>query len=133
MGNSAERAQLKLGYLLPMLRVSIAVVWIATALVSAGLYPVAQSILLLERSGVPPALAPLMLYCAAGLDLLIGLATLLLARRRWLWLAQLVLIGFYSVVIAIRLPEFLLHPYGPLTKNLPMLAAIWLLYELEDQ
>jgi hypothetical protein len=42
------------------------------------------------------------------------------------------LIGFYTVVIAWKLPEFLVHPYGPLTKNLPMLAAIWLLYALED-
>jgi hypothetical protein len=45
----------------------------------------------------------------------------------------LALIGFYTVVIAFKLPEFLLHPYGPLTKNLPMLAAIWLLYELEER
>ena len=130
---AAERAQAKLGWLLPMLRASIALVWIATALVSAGLYPVELSYQLLERTGVPAALAPLMLYGAAGLDLVLGIATLILARRRWLWLAQLGLIGFYSIVIAFRLPEFLLHPYGPLTKNLPMLAAIWLLYELEEK
>lgn len=130
---AAERVQAKLGWLLPMLRVSIAFVWIATAAVSAGLYPVEQSYQLLERTGVPPALAPLMLYGAVGLDLLLGLATLMLKRRRWLWLAQLGLIGFYSIVIAIQLPEFLLHPYGPLTKNVPMLAAIWLLYELEEK
>ena len=130
---AAERAQAKLGWLLPMLRVSLAFVWIATAAVSAGLYPVEQSYALLERSGVPSLFAPLMLYGAVGLDLLLGVATLMLTRRRWLWLAQLILIGFYSVVIAIKLPEFLLHPYGPLTKNLPMLAAIWLLYELEEK
>ena len=57
----------------------------------------------------------------------------MLKRRRWLWLAQGALIAFYTVVIALKLPEFLLHPYGPLTKNLPMLAAIWLLYECEEQ
>jgi cell division protein FtsW (lipid II flippase) len=74
-----------------------------------------------------------MLYGAATLDLLFGLAILFLARRRWLWLAQLGLIGFYTIVIAFKLPEFLLHPYGPLTKNLPMLAAIWLLYQLEEK
>ena len=54
------------------------------------------------------------------------------ARRRWLWWMQIGLIGFYTVVIAWKLPEFLLHPYGPLTKNLPMLAAICLLYEMEE-
>ncbi|MCA1247647.1 SDR family oxidoreductase [Massilia sp. MS-15] len=128
----AERSRARLGWLLPVLRLSIAAVWILTAIVSFGLYPVQDSYALLGRTGIPPALQPLMLYGAASCDLLLGLGTLFLGRRRRLWLAQLGLIGFYTVVIAIRLPEFLLHPYGPLTKNLPMLAAIWLLYELEE-
>lgn len=129
----AERAQAKLGWLLPVLRASIAFVWIATAIVSAGLYPVEASYDLLARTGIPAQYGPLMLYGASAFDLLLGLGILLLPRRRWLWLAQLALIGFYTVVIAWKLPEFLLHPYGPLTKNLPMLAAIWLLYELEEK
>ena len=129
----AERLQAKLGWLLPVLRWSIALVWIATAVVSAGVYPVRDSYQLLMRSGVPAGYAPLMLYGAVAVDMLLGLATLLLRRRRWLWLLQLGLIGFYTVFIAFKLPEFLLHPYGPLTKNLPMLAAIWLLYELEEK
>ena len=128
----AERTQAKLGWLLPILRWSIVAVWIITAVVSFGLYPVEASYELLARSGIPPALQPLMLYGAAGFDLLLGLGIVFLRRRRWLWLAQLGLIGFYTLVIAFKLPEFLLHPYGPLTKNLPMLAAIWLLYEMEE-
>lgn len=129
----AERARAKLDWLLPILRVSIALVWIVTAIVSAFVYPVADSYQLLARTGIPAALQPSMLYGAAALDLLLGVGTLFLKRRRWLWLAQLGLIGFYTVAIAFRLPEFLVHPYGPLTKNLPMLAAIWLLYQLEDE
>jgi uncharacterized protein YbjT (DUF2867 family) len=128
----AERTLAKLGWLLPTLRWSIVAVWIATAIVSFGLYPVEQSYDLLARTGIPPSLQPLMLYGAASFDLLLGLGIAFLPRRRWLWRAQLALIGFYTVVIAFKLPEFLLHPYGPLTKNLPMLAAIWLLYELEE-
>jgi hypothetical protein len=129
----AERMRAKLEWLLPTLRWSIAAVWIVTAIVSYGLYPPEASYELLARTGIPEALRPLMLYGAATFDLLLGLGILLLPRRRWLWLAQLALIGFYTVVIAFRLPEFLLHPYGPLTKNLPMLAAIWLLYQLEEK
>ncbi len=128
----AERRLAKLDWLLPVLRWSIVVVWIATAIVSFGLYPVAESYDLLARTGIPPELQPLMLYGAATFDLLLGLGIAFLPRRRWLWRAQLALIGFYTVVIAFRLPEFLLHPYGPLTKNLPMLAGIWLLHELEE-
>jgi uncharacterized protein YbjT (DUF2867 family) len=129
----AERARAKLDWLLPILRVSIALVWIVTAIVSAFVYPVADSHELLARTGIPEALRPLMLYGASAFDLLLGLGILGLERRRWLWLAQLGLIGFYTVAIAWKLPEFLVHPYGPLTKNLPMLAAIWLLYQLEDE
>ncbi len=129
----AERARAKLDWLLPILRIGIALVWIVTAIVSAFVYPVADSYELLARTGIPAGLRPLMLYGAAAFDLLLGLGILLLKRRRWLWLAQLGLIGFYTVVIAWKLPEFLVHPYGPLTKNLPMLAAIWLLYQLEDE
>jgi uncharacterized protein YbjT (DUF2867 family) len=129
----AERTRAKLDWLLPILRWSIALVWIITAIVSFGLYRPAASYELLARTGIPEALRPLMLYGAAAFDLLLGLGILFLKRRRWLWLAQLALIGFYTVVIAFKLPEFLLHPYGPLTKNLPMLAAIWLLYQLEEK
>ena len=130
---AGARVQAKLGWLLPVLRYSIVAVWLITAIVSYGLYPVEASYELLARTGIPEQLQPLMLYGAATFDLLLGLGILLFSRRRWLWLMQLGLIGFYTVVIAIKLPEFLLHPYGPLTKNLPMLAAIWLLYELEER
>lgn len=130
---AAERVQAKLGWLLPPLRLSIALVWIATAIVSAAVYPPELSYQLLERTGVPAQWGPPMLYGAALFDLLLGLGILLLARRRWLWMVQLLLIGFYTVLIAWKLPEFLWHPYGPLTKNLPTLAAIWLLYQLEEK
>jgi uncharacterized protein YbjT (DUF2867 family) len=129
----AARLRAQLDWLLPLLRLALAVVWIWTALVSALVYPVAASYVLLERSGIPAMLAPLMLYGASALDLIFGIATLALKRpwRRWLWLAQGALILFYTVVIGLRLPEYLWHPYGPLSKNLPMLAALWLLYTLE--
>lgn len=127
----AMRLQAQLGWLLPLLRLSIAVVWIVTGIVSLGWYPVEQSYALLARVGITGALAPVMLYGAALLDIVFGLGTLLLRQRRWLWYAQIAVIVFYTLVISWKLPEFWLHPYGPLLKNLPMLAAIWMLLELE--
>jgi uncharacterized protein YbjT (DUF2867 family) len=127
------RLQAKLNWLLPVLRFSIALVWIVTGIVSLGLYPVADSYALLARVGISGVLAPLMLYGAALLDLGFGVATLVLKKRRMLWIAQLAVILFYTAVISWKLPEFWLHPYGPLLKNLPMVAAIWLLMELEKR
>lgn len=127
------RQEALLAWLLPLLRASIALVWIVTGIVSFGVYPVAESYALLARVGIAGTMAPLMLYGAALLDLALGIGTLLCKRRRLLWLAQIAVILFYTAVISWRLPEFWAHPYGPLLKNLPLLAAIWLLLEMEDR
>lgn len=124
--------QAKLSWLLPALRISIALVWLWTGAVSLGLYPRESGYELLERTGAPAALFPLLLYGAALLDFALGAATLLLRKRRALWLIQIALIVTYTLIITIKLPEYWLHPYGPILKNLPMLAAIYLVYELEE-
>jgi hypothetical protein len=108
-------------------------VWIVPAVVSLGLYPVADSYLLLARAGVPPALQPLALYGAALLDLALGVLCVLPRRPRWLWLAQIALIAGYTAIISARLPEYWLHPYGPLSKNVPMLAVLWWLHLTEER
>lgn len=122
-----------LGWLLPLLRISLAAVWIWTGICSLGLYPVDESLALLERVGIVGSPASVMLYGAGVLDIALGLATLFLPRRRLLWLFQLALIVFYTAIISWKLPEFWLHPYGPVLKNLPMLALIFALLKLEKR
>jgi hypothetical protein len=128
-GLIAQHAQIE--WLLPLLRWSIAAVWIWTGIVSLGLYPRADSMALLARTGLTGIIAAVALYAGAVLDLVLGAATLLMYRRRWLWPAQFVLILAYTGIITIALPEFWLHPYGPILKNLPLLACIAALYRLE--
>jgi hypothetical protein len=113
--------------------VALALLWIWTAVVSVGLYPVQDSYALLAEVGLTGGLATLALYGAAGLDLLLGLLTLACPARarRALWMTQLLLIAGYTVLISLFLPAYWLHPYGPISKNLPILAAIGLLWALE--
>jgi uncharacterized protein YbjT (DUF2867 family) len=125
------RVAAQLGWLLPLLRLSIALVWIFTGIMSLGLYPIEQSYALLAHVGLTGWLATLALYGAALLDLALGIAILVCKRRRLLWIAQVAVIFSYMGIISLRIPEFWLHPFGPILKNLPMLAAIWILYELE--
>ncbi|HJQ63015.1 MAG TPA: SDR family oxidoreductase [Burkholderiales bacterium] len=128
-----ERSAAQLRWLLPVLRGSIGIVWIATGVVSLWFYPVTASYALLARTGISGDWAPAALYGAATLNIVLGLASLLRGRRQWLWLLQIALILAYTIIISLALPEFWAHPYGPVLKNLPMLAAIWLVYELEKR
>lgn len=121
----------RLAWQLPLLRWSVAAVWLVTGAVSLGIYPVESSYALLARVGVTGALAPVLLYGAAGMDLAFGLATLLMRNRQWLWLTQIAAIVLYSVIIAVKLPEFWMHPFGPLLKNVPLVALIAFLYSME--
>ena len=129
----AARTQAALFWFAPLLRLSIALVWIWTGIVSLGLYPVQQSYELLAQVGLHGAAASWALYGAALLDLVLGALTLAAPRALggWVWGAQLALIAGYTLLISVFLPAYWLHPYGPITKNLPMMGAIGLLWALQ--
>jgi uncharacterized protein YbjT (DUF2867 family) len=122
----------RLAWLLPLLRLSVALVWIITGIVSLGLYPVSESYALLARVGLVDVAASIALYGAALLDLAFGIGIFVMRQRKWLWRVQMLLIVIYTVIITVYLPEFWLHPYGPVLKNLPLLAAIGMLHEFEQ-
>ena len=119
----------KLDWLIPLLRGSIGVVWIVSGAVSLGLYPLEESLAMLRRVGLAGSGALFALYGAAALDIVLGIATFL-AKGKWLWRAQIALILGYTAIITVFLPELWLHPFGPVLKNLPMLAALVTLNEL---
>jgi len=88
--------------------------------------------------GLRGSLAKAALYTASAFDLVLGLATLAsfalrAAARRLLWLAQIVLMLGYTVIITVWLPEQWLHPFGPILKNVVLLATLVLLYRLEPR
>ncbi len=114
-------------------RLCVAAVWIWTGIVSLGLYPVADSLALLGDFGLRGAPAWVALYAGAMLDLALGVLTLA-APARWMgrvWCAQLVVIAGYTALITLRMPHWWLHPYGPLSKNLPMMAVIGMLWVMQ--
>lgn len=112
---------------LRVLRLSLAAVWLLTAL--ASLWELnGQSLALLRQAGIHDLrLARLLVIAGAGVDLLLGLAL-------WRWpgrlsyglaaLGMLVMTGVASWL----LPSLWLDPLGPLLKNLPIAALLWLLW-----
>ncbi|WP_027469416.1 SDR family oxidoreductase [Deefgea rivuli] len=125
---AAIRRTAQLGWMLPMLRIALALVWFLTAAVSLWGWPRDESYALLGEVGIPSSLQALMFYGSVAMDAAFGLACLLNIAWRW----QLLLVLFYSVVIAIAMPQFLLHPFGPLLKNVPILALLLMFDQLSN-
>jgi uncharacterized protein YbjT (DUF2867 family) len=118
-----------LGWLLPLLKLSMALVWLGTAAVCLWAWPRADSYQLLAGVGIPSAWQPLLFYGSVAMDSLFGLLCLLdlLGVQTRSWRLQWLLVLAYSIIIAIKLPEFLWHPFGPLLKNLPIMALLLML------
>jgi hypothetical protein len=104
------------------MRLGIAFIWLWTAFVSWFVFPHEASLAWLRRSGVTYQ-TELVFAASCLLDLAMGIASCLFARA-WVWWAQCVLVAGYTVVIAVALPEFVMHPFGPIVKNVAVLGCL---------
>lgn len=127
-----ERWHARLFFIRPVLRLSLAFLWIVTGLLSLGLYPLADSLRLMADLGVHGTLAEAAVYGGGTLDLILGLLLL------WRWRPALVCTGMLALMLAYSLlaaglpAEYWLHPFAPLLKNLPVAAATLAMMALED-
>lgn len=129
---SAVRAEAFAAWRGLVLRIALAVVWIGTAFISAAAYPHAASLARLGRLGLHGTAANVALYGACALDFILGVATLVKPGRT-LWLVQMTIVLAYTALIAVALPEFLIDPFGPILKNVPILAILALLFSEETR
>ncbi len=131
--NQAERWHAGLYFLRPLLRLSIACLWIWSGIVSIFFYPHELSYRFLSATGITGTAAPLALYGLALFDVGLGIATFLSFRPRRLIPLQLIIVALYTLTITIALPEFWLHPFGPVLKNIPLLIALLVYLQLEGE
>lgn len=127
----SEKLLTDLYFMRPLLRVIIAFVWIWSGVVSAFLYPQEGALALLADVGISGSLAVPTLYAASFLDITIGVMILLGYRVvELLWLSIIVILG-YTAILTFLSPHHWLHPFGPVLKNLPLLASIYIAIVLE--
>ncbi len=111
---------------IPLLRASLIAVWLGTAAVSL-LELNGQSAQLLQAAGLSePRLLRALIVGGALADLALGLA-LWLRPGRATYLAALALMLLMTLAATALLPALWLHPLGPLLKNLPIAALLWVL------
>ncbi|MDH4555365.1 NAD-dependent dehydratase [Pseudomonas sp. BN417] len=109
-------------------RLALVFLWLATALVSVTSgQQIGYDIL--SSGGIDGVLADFCVYGGAALDLLLGLWLLTGMAPLACLRVQGAVVLLYSLLLSLVDPGFWAHPFGPLTKNLPVLALILLLHQ----
>lgn len=108
----------------------LALLWLGSALASVSLVGETDGFALLALAAVPAVAAPWLLYGGAAVDAVLGaLSVLRPGRALWRWQFGLVL--FYTAFISVQMPALWAHPFGPVLKNLPILALLFVLWRAE--
>ena len=109
-----------------LLRYSLVVVWLATAATSVWELH-GQSHTLLVAAGLSdPAWIATLTLGGAMVDLILGIL-LLFKPVRASYLAALGMMLVMTAIATAFSPALWLHPLGPLLKNIPIAAALWVL------
>lgn len=114
------------------LRLSLVFVWLWTAFASLWEWHGQSLALLATLPDAWPGLKPALIGAGAATDALLGL---------WLWWrpgrpaygAALIVMGVMTVLATAIDPGGWLHPLGPLSKNIPIAAALLLLWRLDTR
>lgn len=128
--STQDRWHARLYFLRPLLRFSLALLWLVSGLIP--LLNPEQSLAMLGQVGLPIIQNNITLYSLAGLDIFIGLAVLARWRCNLIGKLQFFIVLAYTLIVSITLTNQWLHPFGPILKNIPILVAILIWTVIED-
>ncbi|GAA0710518.1 DoxX-like family protein [Dokdonella soli] len=127
-----DRWHARLYFVLPALRISLALLWIASGLLGLLLPP--HHVDAVTQAGPLPAATALMLARVCGaVDFILGTLCLVRWRPRLVLALMLVMLAGYTVMIGLLWPHNWLDPLGGLVKNLPLIAVLLALLATEER
>ena len=106
---------------------SLAFLWIFTGLTSIFFSP-EVGYQILASANIIGALADISVIGGGALDMALGLWLLTSFRIKLCCLIQVAVIVSYTALLTIIDASFWLHPFGPITKNFPILVLIIIVY-----
>ena len=126
-----DRWHARLYFVRPLLRWTLAALWLVSGIVGL-LQPQSFTAPLLAAFGVTGSAAVAAMGACCVLDIVIGVALLARWRPGALVLLQLTVVAAYTVGLTAIWPDLWADPFGPLLKNLPIVAAILALGAIES-
>ncbi|HTV83854.1 MAG TPA: SDR family oxidoreductase [Dyella sp.] len=127
-----DRWHARLYFLLPLLRVSVALLWLGSGIVGWWL-PETDVVPAASGHAIAPHLALWLARTTATADLLLGALCLLRWHWRWVLSLMLAMLLGYTVGIGTLWPAHWLDPFGGLLKNLPLIVALTMLIATDER
>jgi hypothetical protein len=114
-------------------RSALAFVWLYQGAVPKLLHQHADELAMLQQAGISVMTAPLAAQVIGGMEVVFGLAMLLVFHRRWPFVVTIVLMIAATLGVAISAPRFLVAAFNPVSLNVLMiaLAVVGLLASLD--
>ena len=111
-------------------RLSLSFLWFFTGITSV-FFAKDIGYEVLANGGIKGNLATLSIYSGSFLDIVISFWLLSGKYLKNCYLIQIIVIVLYTLLLTAIEPNFWIHPFGPLTKNIPLLVMIYYLYQTE--
>ncbi|MEP1447784.1 MAG: DoxX-like family protein [Paraglaciecola sp.] len=113
--------------LLNAAKYSLAFLWIFTGLTSIYFSPeIGYEIL--AGVNITGSIADLSVYAGGVLDIAIGLWLITSFKTKLCCISQVVVIIVYTILLTFIDASFWLHPFGPITKNFPIIVLVGYVY-----
>ena len=106
---------------------SLAFLWVFTGLTSIYFSPeIGYEIL--ASANITGSMADFSVYAGGALDIVLGLWLLTSVKTKLCCIVQVAVITLYTIILTVVDVSFWLHPFGPITKNFPIIVLIYFIY-----
>ena len=128
VSKSIQANQLTRGNDFPKLFALLAIsfIWIFSGLSSFISWD--ESYGLMKEIGANHSMAVLFIWLGSLADIFLGIAVLNKKYRKKMLVLQMLTMLVYMLILTIGAPHYWLHPFGVLTKNIPLIALSYYLY-----
>lgn len=106
---------------------SLSFLWVFTGLTSIYFSPeIGYEIL--ASANITGSMASFSVYAGGALDIVLGFWLLTSVNTKLCCLVQIAVIASYTLILTVIDMSFWLHPFGPITKNIPIVVLIGYVY-----
>jgi hypothetical protein len=127
-----DRWHARLYFLNPILRVGLGLVWLASGIIPLLLIPHQELYNLFQQVHITGELAVFFLYASCLWNIGLGAATIADWRLKTIGILQLITVITYTIAISIGIPNYWLHPFGPLLKNIPVFIGTLIMLVISE-